>query len=263
MNKGHITTDDGCTIAYDYRERPSAPVIALSPSLGTAMGLFDAQVAALEGGYSVLRYAPRGHGGSSVPAGAYSLDRLGRDVIELFDALGIKRAHFAGVSLGGMTGQWLGFRAPERLLSLTLANTSAYMGPPVGWSQRIETVLAAGMDSVAAAVLERWFTPEFRTSDVVAIERIGAMLAATDPAGYAGCCAAIRDMDLRPTAALIKAPTLVIAGLRDPATPPDHAQWLADNICNAKRHDLDAAHLSNVELPEQFNQALLGFLEAL
>lgn len=257
----HIVMNDGCRIACEYQAREGADVLVLSPSLGTAMGLFDAQVKALSGRYGILRYDPRGHGASDVPAGAYSLDRLGSDVIGLLDALGIERAHFAGVSLGGMTGQWLGYRAPERLLSLTLANTSAYMGPPAGWAERIDNVLANGMEAMVDAVLERWFTPGFRASEAAKIQHISNMLLATDRRGYAGCSAAIRDMDLRPTAPLISVSTLVIAGLQDPATPPEHSQLLADRIEGAQLVSLNAAHLSNVEQAEAFNAALADFLD--
>lgn len=259
----HIAMDDGCRIACDFVVSPGAPVLVMSPSLGTAMGLFDGQMKALAAGFSVLRYDPRGHGASDVPAGPYSLDRLGRDVAQLLDALEIEKAHFLGVSLGGMTGQWLGYRAPERMLSLTLANTSAYMGPPLGWTERIAAVLTHGMDPMAQPVMERWFTPEFRQADRPTVARIAAMLKAASPAGYAGCCAAIRDMDLRGVAALINVPTLVISGVKDPATPPDHSEFLANNIAGAKLVSLDAAHLSNVERPGEFNAALLDFLEGL
>lgn len=263
MTAATITTDDGCRIAYEWHERPGAPVLVLSPSLGTAMSLFDPQLEAFRAHFSILCYDPRGHGASDVPIGNYALDRLGRDVIDLLDALEIGRAHFLGVSLGGMTGQWLGYRAPERIISLILANTSAYMGPPSGWAARISTVLQQGMNAMVEPVLERWFTPAFRASGNPAIGAIGHLLETTASAGYAGCSAAIRDMDLRPTAPLIVAPTLVIAGLQDPATPPEHAQFLARTIAGAGLVELNAAHLSNVECPELFNAAVLDFLLAL
>ena len=258
-----VAMDDGCRIACDYTPCGDAPAVVLSPSLGTAMGLFDAQREALAGRYSVVRYDPRGHGASDTPTGACSLDRLGRDVVQLLDALEIARAHFVGVSLGGMAGQWLGYRAPERLLSLTLANTSAFMGPPSGWSERIAAVLDDGMPSIVEPVIERWFTPGFRKDASTDVARVADMLKTTRPQGYAGCCAAIRDMDLRPTTPLIDAPTMVISGSQDPATPPDHGKFLANAIPNARLASLEAAHLSNVERPDQFNTVLLDFLEEL
>lgn len=253
--------DDGCAIAFDYRPVDGRPVLMLSPSLGTTMALFEPQIDALKDRFSILRYDPRGHGASAVPTGGYSLDRLGRDAIGLLDHLSIERAHFAGVSLGGMVGQWLGYRAPERLIRLILANTSAYMGPPEGWANRIAAVSAQGMGALAEAVIERWFTPEFQQAHPGQVDHARAMLLATDPQGYAGCSAAIRDMDLRPTAACITVPTLVIGGLRDPATPPAHARFLAETIANARLVELDAAHLANFEQTAAFNAAVVEFLE--
>lgn len=256
----HFQADDGCAIAFDYRPVEGGPVLIFSPSLGTTMDLFEPQVDALGDRYSILRYDPRGHGASDVPAGGYSLDRLGRDVVELLDHLGIERAHFAGVSLGGMVGQWLGYRAPDRLNRLILANTSAYMGPPAGWASRISAVSAHGMAALTDAVIERWFTAEFQHAHPTRVDHARAMLLATDPQGYAGCSAAIRDMDLRPTARCIAVPTLVIGGLRDPATPPEHAHFLAEAIADARLVELEAAHLANLEQPFAFNAAVADFL---
>ncbi len=258
-----MRADDGCRLAYEYFPSGGKPTLVLSPSLGTAMALFDAQIDALSERYNLLRYDPRGHGASDAPGGGYSLDRLGRDVLCLLDHLKIESAHFVGVSLGGMTGQWLGYRAPERLLSLTLANTSAYMGPPSGWAERIAAVLETGMQPMVKPVLERWFTASFQREDPTEVTRIADMLAATDPLGYAGCCGAIRDMDLRPILPLIAIPTLVIAGRHDPATPAEHARLLADQISGASLIELDAAHLSNVEKPCDFGAATSQFLEQL
>ena len=248
-------TGDNCHIHHRFDGPEDAPVLMLSHSLGASMAMWEPQMAALTARYRVLRYDLRGHGGSDVPVGAYSLDRLGRDVIELLDHLGIARVHFCGLSLGGMIGQWLGVRAPERLHSLTLANTSAYMGPPSGWDDRISAVRESGMAAMRDAILARWFTADF--SDTATV---GAMIDATDPAGYAGCSAAIRDMDLRPLGCLITTPTLIIGGLRDPATPPDHARVLNADIAGSQLVMLDAAHLSNIECASAFNAALLTFL---
>jgi 3-oxoadipate enol-lactonase len=253
--------DDGCAIAFDYRPVNGRPVLILSPSLGTAMALFEPQAEALGADYSLLLYDPRGHGASEVPAGAYSLDRLGRDVVGLLDHLSIERAHFAGVSLGGMVGQWLGFRSADRINRLILANTSAYMGPPEGWVNRIAAVSAHGMEALSASVIERWFTLDFQREQPERVDHARTMLLATDPQGYAGCSAAIRDMDLRPTAACITIPTLVIGGLLDPATPPEHARFLARAIAGARLVELGAAHLANLEQSFAFNMAVAEFLK--
>jgi 3-oxoadipate enol-lactonase len=260
MTSGIIKTGDGCAISWRMDGPEDAPVLLMSNSLGTALAMWDGQIEALSQTHRVLRYDKRGHGKSDVPPGAYSLDRLGRDVLELVDALGIARFDFCGLSLGGMTGQWLAVRAPDRIDRLVLCNTSAYMGPPEGWDLRIRTVMAGGMEAMVQPVLERWFTPEFREGSPTRIAPVHDMLLATHPAGYAGACAAIRDMDLRPTGPLIKTPTLIIAGERDPATPPSHSEAMAAAISGSRLVRLDAAHLSNIEQPELFLAAVQGFL---
>jgi len=260
MGEQHFTTDDGCKIFWRQDGDRSAPALLLSNSLGTDSRLWQSQMDIFAQHFNVIRYDTRGHGQSDAPTGGYSLDRLGRDVVQLLDHLQIERCHFAGISLGGMTGQWLGFRATERLNRIVLANTSAYMGPPSGWADRINSVLANGMDAMVEPVLARWFTPNFLNENPSATETVRAQLISTNAIGYAGCSAAIRDMDLRPTAPLIAIPTLVIAGSHDPATPLEHGEFLARTIRKAKLKLLDAAHLSNVEQPDEFNAAVLQFL---
>ena len=257
---GYVTTGDGCRIAWRCDGPADAPVLLLSNSLGTSMDMWAPQLAAWTQRFRVLRYDQRGHGASYAPAGAYSLDRLGRDVVELLDALGIASVDFCGLSLGGMTGQWLAIREPARLRRLVLANTSSFMGPPSAWDARIGAVRAQGMAPLAQASVERWFTQGFAAAAPDAIAPIAAMLQATDRAGYAGCCAAIRDMDMRRTAALIAAPTLVIGGTLDPATPPAHSDALVRTIPGSRLVMLAAAHLSNVEQPDAFARAVLDFL---
>lgn len=255
-----FTADDGCRIAYRFDGPEDAPVLLLSNSLGTTMEMWAPQMAAFTRRFRVLRYDSRGHGQSGSPAGGYSMDRLGRDAVQLLDALNLETVDFCGLSKGGMVGQWLGVRAPERIRKLILANTSAYMGPPSGWQSRIEGVLENGMAPLAEASIARWFTPDFPSAAPDAVAPIRAMLTACDPAGYAGCCAAIRDMDQRPTAPLIQPRTLVIAGARDPSTSVADGRWLADTVKDGRLVEIDAAHLSNVEQPEAFTAAVLEFL---
>ncbi|MDE8652775.1 3-oxoadipate enol-lactonase [Novosphingobium album (ex Liu et al. 2023)] len=260
MDKQHVAMIDGCRIAWSLDGRKNAPVLMLSNSLGTDMGMWAPQMDVWAREFRVLRYDSRGHGGSDSPPGAYAMDRLGRDVVELLDALGLGRVHFCGLSMGGMVGQWLAVHAPERLERLVLANTSAYMGPPSGWQDRIEGVRKNGMVPLADASIARWFTPDFPSRVPGAVEPIRAMLLANDPVGYAGCCAAIRDMDQRPTARLNRTPTLVIAGSEDPSTSVGDGAFLADNARQAELVTLPAAHLSNVECAEAFADAVTAFL---
>lgn len=257
-----LTVSDGCTIAARFDGPEDAPVLVLSNSLGTHHAMWDEQMAALTKKFRVLRYDTRGHGASDAPPGAYSLDRLGRDVIDMLDLLDIEQAHFCGLSLGGMTGQWLAVHAPARFGRLVLANTSAYMGPPSGWQSRIESVWHSGMAPLAEAAIGRWFTPGFADAAPQAVAAIRAMLLQSSAQGYAGCCAAIRDMDLRPVAALNRVPTLVIAGAADPATSVADAQFLQQQAADARLAVLEAAHLSNVEQPEGFTAAVIDFLTA-
>ena len=262
MEKLFITTGDGCRIAYRFDGPQDAPILLLSNSLGTDMAMWEPQMAAWTQAFRVLRYDQRGHGASDAPVGGYSIDRLGRDVIELLDALNIESVDFCGLSLGGMIGQWLGIREPGRLRRLVLANTSSFMGPPSAWDARIDLVRREGMAPLAQASVERWFTTAFAAAQPQAIVPIAMMLQATDSQGYAGCCAAIRDMDMRRPAALIEVPTLVIGGSQDPATPPPHSEALAKAIMGAKLIMLPAAHLANVECSEAFGAAVTEHLTA-
>lgn len=260
MGKAFITTGDGCRIAHRIDGPDGAPILLLSNSLGTDMDMWAPQMDAWTRAFRVLRYDQRGHGASDAPAGSYSIDRLGRDVIELLDALQIEAVDFCGLSLGGMIGQWLGIREPRHLKRLILANTSSFMGPPSAWDARITLVRDQGIGPLAKASVERWFTQDFAATGRDAMAPIAAMLQATDPQGYAGCCAAIRDMDMRRTVALIQAPTLIIGGTQDPATPPPHSEALANAIPSAELVMLHAAHLANVEKPDVFQATVASFL---
>lgn len=260
MHGSRVTLGDGCGIAYRFDGPRDAPILLLSNSLGTTLAMWEPQLPGFAEHFRVLRYDSRGHGGSDAPPGAYSIDRLGRDAVELLDLLGLGRVHFCGLSMGGMVGQWLGFRHPERIDRLVLANTAAFMGPPAAWERRIDLVSRLGTPSIADAVVERWFTPEYRTGEPDRVAQVRDMLLATSPIGYAGCCAAIRDMDLRPTSRLVRRPTRIVAGLRDPATPVGNAQELASQIEGSRLVTLDAAHLSNLEQPNGFTSAVLEFL---
>lgn len=256
----HFETEDGCRIAFRLDGPESAPVLMLSNSLGTDMGMWPPQMAQLTKSFRVLRYDSRGHGSSGHPSGSYSMDRLGRDAVQMLDHLNLERVHFCGLSKGGMVGQWLGLRVPERIERLVLANTAAYMGPAVHWQKRIAGVLTEGMAPLVEASLTRWFTTGFLDRKPNAVAPIREMLIACEPIGYAGCCAAIRDMDMRKTASLISRPTLVIAGAHDPSTSVADGEFLVNAIPDARLVVLDAAHLSNVEQPDLFSEALLEFL---
>ncbi len=256
-----VTLADGCRLHWRLDGPQGAPVLLLSNSLGTNMDMWAPQMTALTRHFQVLRYDSRGHGLSDAPAGPYSIDLLGRDAVGLLDVLGIDKVRFAGLSKGGMVGQWLGANAPERLSHLVLCNTAAEMAPPEPWNARIALVKAQGMGAIVNGVVERWFTEGFRTGNPDAIAPITAMLHATPVEGYTACCAAVRDMDQRASLLRIPVPTLVIGGRHDPATPIGKSHELARLIPGAKLVELEAAHLSNIEQAEAFTAALLSFLK--
>lgn len=252
----------GAEMHYRLDGPVSAPVILLANSLGTTLDLWDAQMLALTRHFRVLRYDMRGHGGSSIAVPHFDIERLGRDAVALLDALGLARVHFCGLSLGGVVGIWLGARASERLHKLALCNTAATLGARSTWDGRIRAVESGGMDAIVANVLERWFTPEFRERKPSDLARVQQMLRSIRPEGYTLACEAVRDADQRTNAERVRAPCLVIAGSHDRATPPAEGKWLAQQITGAHYVELEAAHLSNVEVPVAFNRALLEFLLA-
>ena len=258
---GEIRTSDGIAVHYEVEGREDGPPLLFSNSLGTDLHLWDAQASEAAGlGFRVIRYDQRGHGASEAPAGDYTLERLARDVLDLLDGIGVERTAFCGVSMGAMTGIWLAMHHPRRFTRLALCNTAVWMPPRELWDTRISDVANGGMQAVVDNVVERWFTAGFRDSDPDEVARIRAMILATDPAGYAGCCAAIRDMDLRDRLGLIEAPTLVVIGAHDPATPLERGQYLVERIPGAQKVVLEAAHLSNIEARDEFNRVVLGFL---
>lgn len=256
----YVTLADGCRLHWRLEGPEGAPVLLLSNSLGTTMDMWAPQMPALTRHFRVLRYDSRGHGLSDAPTGPYSIDLLGRDAVGLLDVLGLDKVRFAGLSKGGMVGQWLGANAPHRLSHLVLCNTAAEMAPPEPWNARIALVKAQGMGAIVNGVVERWFTEPFRLAHPDAIAPITAMLHATPVEGYTACCAAVRDMDQRASLPRIPVPTLVIGGLQDPATPIAKSHELASLIPGARLVELDAAHLSNIEQAEAFTAALLSFL---
>ncbi|MNO72815.1 3-oxoadipate enol-lactonase 2 [compost metagenome] len=209
----------------------------------------------------MLRYDTRGHGGSLVTAGPYSIEQLGGDVLALLDALDIQQAHFVGLSMGGLIGQWLGINAGERLASLTAAK----IGSDEVWNTRIDTVLKGGqqaMIDLRDASIARWFTPGFAQAQPAQAQRICQMLAQTSPEGYAANCAAVRDADYRDQLNRIQVPTLIVAGSEDVVTTPEHGRFMQAGILGAEYVDFPAAHLSNVEIGERFSRHVLDFLLA-
>jgi 3-oxoadipate enol-lactonase/4-carboxymuconolactone decarboxylase len=237
------------------------PVVVLSHSLGLDHSMWDAQVDALAPHFRILRFDTRGHGASSVVPGDYTIEQLARDVIALTDALNIRTFAYCGLSLGGMIGMWLAVHAADRLTSLVLANTTARVSEPAAMDARRRAVLGVGMASVADTVMSRFFTRTSLDRNPPAVASARRTLLATSAVGYAGCCAAIRDMDQRADLARITVPTLIISGDQDISMPwSEHGQVLASAIRGASVVRLDTAHISNLEKPRAFSAALLKFL---
>jgi 3-oxoadipate enol-lactonase/4-carboxymuconolactone decarboxylase len=247
---------------YDLTGPEGAPVVAFSNSIGTTLEMWDRQVPALSDRYRCVRYDTRGHGRSPVVDRPITIEDLADDLAGLLDALGIEQAHIVGLSLGGMTAQAFGARHPERAQSLVLMATSAYL--PHGWNERAAIVRANGMGAIVEAVLARWFTPDFAAVHPEAVEPLRARFLQNDPKGYAACCEAIRDMDLRPSNAALTQPTLIIAGADDPATPVTMMEEIRTRIPQAELIVLPrAAHILAVERPEAVNRHLAAFLDDL
>jgi len=238
-----------------------APALVLINSLGSTLEMWEPQVGELAGPFRVVRFDLRGHGASPVPPGPYALADLGADVVALLDRLEIERAHLAGVSLGGMTAMWMGINAPQRVDRLVLCCTSAKLGPPEGWAERARLVREQGTAAVADAVVARWLTPGYAARHPDVRRRLREMIASTPAEGYAGCCAAIEHMDLEPELDRIAAPTLVIAGAEDPATPPDHGARIAARVPGARMAVVpDSAHLANIQQPAEVSSLILRHL---
>jgi 3-oxoadipate enol-lactonase / 4-carboxymuconolactone decarboxylase len=246
---------------YRLEGSSAQPVLILSHSIGTDHSMWEPQIADLLRYFRVLRYDTRGHGASDAPRGEYSIQMLSRDVLELANSLEVSQFAFCGLSLGGAIGQWLAANAPERLTHLILANTSSKFGPPANWNTRIETVLKSGMNAIVDMAMQRFFSADTLAQKNAYAESIRRLLLATDPIGYAGCCAALRDADLTPLLGKIKCPTLIIVGDKDVSTPwTGHGEILGREIQGAQAVHLPAAHLSNLERPHSFTAAVLEFL---
>lgn len=255
------TRTNGIDIHYEVSG--SGPWLTLSHSLCCDGSMWAPQLAALEKHFTVLRFDTRGHGQSDALAGAYTFDQLTDDMLGLLDALKVERTHFCGLSMGGMIGQHLALKAPERIDRLVLADTTSRMPAEAAplWAERIRIAQEQGMAVHVQPTLDRWFTPTYRASHPEVMETIGALIRATPVAGYIGCAHAIAAIDITSRLHAVKAPTLVIVGRDDPGTPPAMSEAIAAAIPGARLAVIpDASHLSNVEQADAFNRLLLDFL---
>lgn len=250
---------DDARIYWRVDGRPDAPPLVLVNSLGSDHAVWDPVMPVLTRFFRVIRLDKRGHGASDAPAGDYSIERLGRDVLAVADAAGAQRFHYAGLSIGGMIGMWLAASFPERLERVVLTNTSANVDPK-GFGERIAAVRSGGMAAIADAVIPRWFTPAYLARQTEHCATVRQTLLLLDPAGYAGCCAAIRDMAIEPLLPAIRVPVLVIAGTHDPSTPPERGRAIAQAIPHARYLELPTAHFSHSEQPGRWADWVVRFL---
>jgi 3-oxoadipate enol-lactonase len=236
------------------------PWLMFCNSLGTDLNMWDAQVPAFAGEFRVLRYDRRGHGGSSAPPGPYTLAELGNDAIALMDALQIERTHYCGLSIGGLVAQWLALNAPDRIARVAVCASASKIGSREGWNTRIADVLANGLHGLSAATAERWFGADFRQQQPTQVQSILDSFVATSPTGYAGCCAALAEADLRTDIVSNRVPLLAISGDDDPVCPPADLQAIAD-AGGGTHVSLLGRHLLNVESAAAFNTVLHQFLQ--
>jgi 3-oxoadipate enol-lactonase len=254
------TESGGVSLYYELSGNPRGAVLVLVNGLGSNLHMWDKVLPAFESRYRVLRFDLRGHGKSGHSPQPFTIEQLGRDVLQLLDEVKVDRASVCGLSLGGIVALWLGIHAPGRLQRLIFANTAARIGSEEMWEQRIATVRNTGMSPLAVATLERWFTPTYRARHPEEMEQIRAMIAATDPQGYLACCAVLRDADLRPQIGAIEAASLVITGTHDPATPPSDGQSLHAVLRKSRYLELNSSHLSAWECAQEFAEAVLQHL---
>lgn len=248
---------------YQLEGPKQGQVIMFCNSLASNLGMWDLQVRELlQAGYQVLRYDTRGHGSSAVPAAPYSLDMLCKDAVGLLDYLGLEKVYFCGLSLGGMLGQLLGINYPQRLQALLLSSTAAYLGPAQMWEERMQTARSQGMQPLVQPTIDRWFTQDGQQRLPKQVERFKNMIQNTPVEGFCGCCAAIRDMDLREAISTITIPAMLVAGELDQGTPVNEARFIQEKIPSAQLQVIpQTAHMLNVEQADKFNSILLEFFK--
>jgi 3-oxoadipate enol-lactonase len=253
---------NGVEHAYRFDGPESGRVVMMSNSLMSDHTMWDVTVPALTGRYRVLRYDTRGHGRSGTTPGPYSIAMLADDAVGLMDVLGIRQAHFVGLSMGGMIAQQMGARFPERVYSLSLCDTGSEMPPRSVWEERFAIVNSQGMAGLVEATIQRWFTAPFIARDPQSVEKVRRMISETGAEGYMACGSAVRDMAQTTMLLQVKAPTLILVGRQDPACTVEKSMVLNRMIDGSQMIVLeDAAHLSNIEQPQAFNSALRAFID--
>ncbi|MCO8067239.1 3-oxoadipate enol-lactonase [Acinetobacter schindleri] len=253
-------TSNDAQINYQTFGDASKPALVFSNSLGTKFSMWQPQIDFFQKDYFVICYDTRGHGASSAPQGPYSIDQLGQDVVNLLDHLNIEKAAFCGISMGGLTGQWLAINRPERFNQVVVCNTAAKIGQEKAWLERASLVREQGLTPIASTAAGRWFTEAFVQSNPDIITKLSNDLGAGSPEGYASCCEALAKADLREQLKQVKIPVFIIAGQQDPVTTMEDGLFIQKQIFNSQLFNINASHISNLEQPEDFNNTIINFL---
>lgn len=255
-------TSNDAQINYQTFGDAAKPALVFSNSLGTNFKMWQPQIDFFQQDFFVICYDTRGHGASSAPQGPYSIDQLGQDVVNLLDYLNIEKAAFCGISMGGLTGQWLAINRPERFNQVVVCNTAAKIGQEQAWLERATLVREQGLQPIASTAASRWFTEPFIQSNATVVNNLQNDLGAGSPEGYANCCEALAKADVREQLKDITVPVLVVAGQQDPVTTVADGQYMVDRIANSQLFEINASHISNIEQPDAFNQAVQKFIAA-
>src|SRR5574344_69273 len=255
-------TSNDTKINYETFGDATKPALIFSNSLDTNFKMWQAQIDFFQQDFFVICYDTRGHGASSAPQGPYSIDQLGQDVVNLLDHLNVEKAAFCGISMGGLTGQWLAIHRPERFNQVVVCNTAAKIGQEQAWNDRAALVREQGLQPIASTAASRWFTEPFIQSNATVVNNLQNDLAAGSAEGYASCCEALAKADVREQLKDITVPVLVVAGQQDPVTTVVDGQFMVERIANSQLFQINASHISNVELPNEFNQAVKQFIQA-
>jgi 3-oxoadipate enol-lactonase len=253
-------TSNDAEINYQTFGDHTKPALVFSNSLGTQYSMWQPQIDALKNEFYLVCYDTRGHGESSAPKGPYSLEQLGSDVINLLDHLFIDQAAFCGISMGGLTGQWLALHHPERFHHVIVCNTAAKIGQEQAWLERAALVREQGLEPIASTAAGRWFTEGFIQKNAPIVTKLSNELGLGSPEGYASCCEALAKADLCEQLKEIRVPVLVIAGQKDPVTTVSDGQYMVNHIKNSALFEINASHISNLECPNEFNQAVQQFI---
>lgn len=254
-------TSQDAEINYQTFGDATKPALVFSNSLGTNFKMWQPQIDHFQQNFFVICYDTRGHGASSAPQGPYTLDQLGQDVVNLLDHLNIEKATFCGISMGGLTGQWLAINKPERFSHVVVCNTAAKIGQEQAWNERAALVREQGLAPIASTAAGRWFTEPFIQSNAATVATLSNDLGAGSPEGYASCCEALAKADVREQLKDIQVPVFIVAGQQDPVTTVADGEFMQQRIANAELFEINASHISNIEQPEAFNQAVQAFIQ--